>query len=358
MTERPHIERALRACADAGVPELVDPWPGIRERALTRRRAPLRSRFVPRTRVRLVLAILLATLLGMGAYTASGLLDVIFQHKLPGGHAVDLGHKLDLTQTANGMRVTLEWAYADQSSVVLGYTIEELEEDRQALGYPTRLEPSLEQEMVLTAGNGARLQNAEGPEWSGSDENVPVVAVFEAGEGTKVGERERFRLKAPIGARLMVPPETTGPEASERANDDLPYQVETGDPFVFDFEVPVRATPTVQVDQKVEAGGVTLTLDRVIDSPARPEAVFCFEPPDDEREWYIHDLTGGSSIAQNEDNCRAYVLRSGLERRSTLTVTQIEGIPRPGTFRDDKEGNQKVRTIRGPWTFEFEVPER
>ena len=360
MTERGQIERALRACADAGVPRVADPWPEIRERALARRgRAPLRNRrIMPRTRVRLMLAVLLCAFLGMGAYSASGLLDAIFQDKLPGGDAVDLGQKLDLTQTANGMRVTLERAYADQSSVVVGYTIEELEEDRQALGYPTRLEPSLEQEMVLTDGSGARLQNAEGPEWSGSDEDVPVVAVFEAGEGTEVGERERFRLEAPIGARLMVPPETTGPEASGPADDDLPYQVETGDPFVFDFEVPVRAAPTVQVDQKVEAGGVTLTLDRVIDSPARPEAVFCFEPPDDEREWYIRDLTGGSSIVPNEDNCRAYVLRSGLERRSTLTVTRIEGIPRPGTFRNDKEGNQKVRTIRGPWTFEFEVPER
>ncbi len=154
----------------------------------------------------------------------------------------------------------------------------------------------------------------------------------------------------------MVPPEeTTGPEASGPANDDLPYQVETGDPFVFDFEIPVRPAPTVQVDQKVEAGGVTLTLDRVIDSPARPEAVFCFEPPDDEHEWYLYDLTGGSSITQNEDNCQAYVLRSGLERRSTLTVTRLEGILPP---RADTGEKKSMRTIRGPWTFEFEVPER
>ena len=356
MTERRHIERALSACADAGIPAIADPWPGIRERALARRRrAPFRRRFVPRTRVRLVLAVLLVTLLGMGAYTASGVLDRIFQDQLPGGDVMDVAQKLDLSQTANGMRVTLEWAYADQSAVVVAYSIEELKENRRALGYPTRLEPSFGEEMVLTDGSGARLRNAEGPQWSGSDEHVPVVAVFEASEKIKTGERERFRLKAPVGARLMVPSETTGLGASTPANDDLPYQVETGDPFVFDFEVPVRAAPTVQVDQKVEAGGVTLTLDRVIDSPARPEAVFCFEPPDDEREWYLHDFTGGSSTAQNEDNCQAYLLQSGLERRSSVTVTQLDGILRPRTDTGERE---LTRTIRGPWTFEFEEPER
>jgi hypothetical protein len=37
-------------------------------------------------------------------------------------------------------------------------------------------------------------------------------------------------------------------------------------PFVFDFEIPVRPAPTIEVNQRVEAEGVAPTLRRVVAS--------------------------------------------------------------------------------------------
>jgi hypothetical protein len=56
-------------------------------------------------------------------------------------------------------------------------------------------------------------------------------------------------------------------------------------PFIFVFEIPVRPAPTIEVNQEVEAEGVTLTLKRVVDSPVVPQAIVCFELPDDEHRW-------------------------------------------------------------------------
>ncbi len=46
----------------------------------------------------------------------------------------------------------------------------------------------------------------------------------------------------------------------------------------------VRSAPTVEVDEKVEKNGVGMTLERVVNSPARPQVVICIEPPDDVHE--------------------------------------------------------------------------
>jgi hypothetical protein len=77
---RKHLEEALRACAEAGVPNPGDPWPAIRERAGERlgRRAGTgarrrRLRLLPRTRAGWVFAVLLVLLFGTAAYAVSGL---------------------------------------------------------------------------------------------------------------------------------------------------------------------------------------------------------------------------------------------------------------------------------------------
>lgn len=162
---------------------------------------------------------------------------------------------VDQTQTADGARVTLDWAYADAKFVAVGLHTQELNgarrpEEPDSSSGPGVLEPSLWDD---TVGNEADL-----PPYvkitDGSGQDFDTVggstrdAVFDAPEGLQPGRAHRFRLEVP----LQDSPALSGkPEAG---------------PFVFVFEIPVLSAPTIELNQKVEAKGVRLTLERVVDS--------------------------------------------------------------------------------------------
>jgi hypothetical protein len=82
----------------------------------------------------MALAAALVLLFSMGAYAASGLVCEEFRLALPGARDPVYGERPGLTQTANGVRVNLERAYADQRIVVVGYGIEDLRSDRRVAG--------------------------------------------------------------------------------------------------------------------------------------------------------------------------------------------------------------------------------
>jgi hypothetical protein len=73
------------------------------------------------------------------------------------------------------------------------------------------------------------------------------AAVFEAPEGLEPNRAHRFRLEIPLY-------EGGSPTRSDEEPD--------AGPFVFDFEVPVRPIPTVEVNRKETTKGITLTLER------------------------------------------------------------------------------------------------
>jgi hypothetical protein len=377
--QRERVEKALRACAEMRVPDTGDPWPAIRERvtgerisaeqasdepvaARPQRRTRL-PRLVPNTPLGWVLAAFSVLILGAGAYAASGPVGDLLRSGLPGpaGHGVgehtggeqpkDRLHALrtDIgqTQTADGARVTLDWAYADERFVAVGLHTKDL-------GGAEVLEPSLWDD---TVGNEAKLPpHIQITDASGQDfdtvgggtlqgtQRTGAEAVFDAPEGLQPGSKHRFRLEVP----LHDSPALSGkPEAG---------------PFVFAFEIPVLAAPTIELNQKVEAEGIVITLERVVDSPLLPQAVICFEPPDDEHSWMpflrwdeSYEEGVGSSPQDLGDGCWSLMMVAPVEGHSTVTVTNLEGMPRgdppPGTTTIDP------KTIRGPWTFEFEAPD-
>ena len=158
----------------------------------------------------------------------------------------------------------------------------------------------------------------------------------------EAGREHRFRLEVPLNERGM----------SGEGEPDA-------GPFIFDFEIPVRANPVVEVGQKATKDGVTITLERVLNSPSRPQAIVCFEPPNDDYLWRpstaptgfqreeplpVQDLKGG---------CWSLTLEEPAEGRSSVTVTEIWGPPRTEQAAQEDEDGKK---IRGPWTFEFEAP--
>jgi hypothetical protein len=180
------------------------------------------------------------------------------------------------TKTADGVRLTLEWAYADEGFAAVGLRTQRLggpEGSERTGPDPSDLEPALWDDSVGDESElppYVKITDASGQDFDlvgGGTNRERADATFEAPEGLEPGGGHRFRLEVPV---------QEGPALAGRP--------EAG-PFVFVFEMPVRPAPTIEPNRKVEAEGVTLTLKRVVASPLAPQAVVCFEPPDGEHDW-------------------------------------------------------------------------
>ena len=379
MTERRElVEKALRRFAEDGVPENVDLWPEIRERtAADGRRGSLRTKFLPRTRMGLAFSVLAALLVMTGAgYAAAGLVYARFQEELPGANARDVGEEIGQEQTIDGARVTLEWAYADEEFVVISYSVKDLEDDRRNAGRRAQLEPVFVGKDDAEAGRGpdcrATLTNEGGEELgmidgtfesAGPGDGPEVLrmpksnsAVFEVPDGLETGRNHRFHLEIPLEETPTTFPSMASMEEGE---DALRFEPKPPiGPFVFDFELPVRPAPTVELDQKAAASGVEVTLDRVVNSPARPQAVICFSPPDAEHEWYpmVEAVPANREPIETlplGNGCWSAPLYERTEGRSSVTVTEL--VAMPGEDAAEPEMMQP-ETLPGPWRFDFELP--
>jgi hypothetical protein len=254
--------------------------------------------------------------------------------------------ELAQTQTAEGVRVALHWVFADEQSVEVSFTVEDLQRGRRLGGHPVELQPGYFAGMHLTdeGGTGFKLAHGGG-ETSPGPGNVlqgPLAntAVFEAQRSIEPDGEHRFRLEIPL---YEVP--VTSPGRGQEA----PEAQRVGEPFVFGFEAPVHPAPVVEVNRKATASSITLTLERVTDSPGRPEAVLCLEARRDVRGWVPagEDLAlEAPDPAAGDGNCLQVMLSRPLDGPSSVTVQQIELNPA-------NDGD----VINGPWTFEFETPE-
>jgi hypothetical protein len=290
---------------------------------------------------------------GGGSEEAHSLTYSAFRSHVPGGGGEEIGQ----TRTADGAKVTLQWAYADAKAIVVGYTVEDLEGGRRVGEHPAELQPVVvldglntetfpDRRVRLTDQSGAEFRMVEGGgAVSPGPENIvegPKAnsAVFEAAGRIEPSGARRFRLEIPLQEWAVTPLGEGG---------EIPDPEPVGEPFVFDFEVPVRPAPVVEVSQKDTANGITLTLERVTNSPGRPQAVICFEPPDDVRGWFPIGKDLNSAELNWKGNCLEMLLHDPLDSRSSVTVARIE--INPSCPSCAKEGVM----IRGPWRFDFEV---
>ena len=238
------------------------------------------------------LAAVSVLILGFGVYAAAEPVREFYRQGLPGtvepgsekadreARPADdksgLRTKIGQTQTADGVRVTLDWAYADERFVAVGLHTQRLDgpggsgrpDPESAVLEPALWDDSVGDESELPA--YVRISDASGQDFDlvgGGTNRERADATFDAPEGVEPGHAHRFRLEVPVqeGPALAGKPEA--------------------EPFVFVFEIPVRPAPTIELNQKAEAEGVTLTLERVVASPLAPQAVICFEPPDGEHDW-------------------------------------------------------------------------
>jgi hypothetical protein len=338
-------------------------------------------------------AFLLVVVLCAWAYSARDDLYKTYLGLQPGAQVVGkaayvAGERLEMKKIASGARVTLNSVYAEEQYIVVGYEVENLQDGRQVAGHPAELQPllgfgygkptprekkHLEKNdlgtdiVALTdeSGNKFRMVNGSQTVSEGPDEMegpLQNMVAFKPGQRLEPSEQHRFRLQVPLVEEAVVPMEEK----------QLPPEPFPGKPFVFDFEIPVRSVPVIEVDQQETVSGVTLTLDRVINSLGVDQAVFCYEAPDDEHSWFLEGgkgtirlvgwSTSGSMKSVPPAECQGLLLQGPLEGHSSVEVAMIQGKPDCGAGKagaaeacDEKIGH---KTIRGPWRFEFEVPNR
>jgi hypothetical protein len=314
-----------------------------------------------------------------------------FQPSAGKGPAYNASEKLQLTKTEDGARVTLNWVYAEENYVSIGYQVEDLKDNRRVAGYPAELQPLLgfgygkptprEKEyfkkynlgtdiVALTDERGTKFRMVDNSmETSGGPKPVegPLenLVAFKPKEGLKPSKEHDFRLQIPLYESAVV-----GLQGKKPPPEPFP-----GEPFVFNFEVPVHAVHVVDVNQKATAKGVTLRLDRVIDSPGRPRAVVCYQPPDDKHSWLSYGGAGtfqggwstsgwagtGSMRSIPPAKCHKLMLDAPAEGRTSFEVRMLEGWPDCEAFKEESAWQECVekryRTIRGPWRFDFNVPD-
>jgi hypothetical protein len=311
-----------------------------------------------------------------------------FQPSSGTGPAYNASEKLQLKKTEAGARVTLNWVYAEENYISIGYQVEDLKDDRRVAGHPAELQPLLgygkptprEEEYLKKSGLGTDIvaltderstkfrmvdnsvESSYGKPAKGPLENL---VAFKPKEGLKPSRDHDFRLQVPLYESAVVPLQGKQP----------PPEPFPGEPFVFKFDVPMHAVHVVDVNQKATAKGVTLRLDRVINSPGRPRAVICYQPPDDKHYWFMYG--GGAGVFQDgwstsgwagtgsmssvpPGKCQKLMLEAPVESRTSVEVKRLEGEPDCpyNNAKDFEACYEKIgyRTIRGPWKFEFKVP--
>jgi hypothetical protein len=314
-----------------------------------------------------------------------------FQPRSGVGPAYNASDKFELKKSEAGARVTLNWVYAEENYVSIGYQVEDLKDDRRVAGHPAELQPLLgfgygkptprEEKYLKNSGLGTdivaltderatkfRMGDNSGETAYGSRKPAkgPLenLVAFKPKEGLKPSKEHDFRLQVALYESAVVPLQGKQP----------PPEPFPGEPFVFKFDVPVHAVSVVDVNQKATAKGVTLRLDRVINSPGRPRAVICYEPPDDKHFWFIHG--GGAGVFQDgwstsgwagtgsmrgvpPGKCQKLMLEAPVKGRTSIEVRMLEGEPDcPYNAKAFEACYEKIgyRTIRGPWKFEFKVP--
>ena len=314
-----------------------------------------------------VVALLLALLVGGGVYAIAPILDRsldrVQEHNVGLQYVRDnkLYQEVDLSQTIDDYTIHVERVYADANRILVGYTLTGLEGQEFFKFWPANV----------------TLTTADGQELRGGGLDEPVM------EGRALGELLTFDMpegytKPDIALRFMVKDlEIYGND--DQATIDAGLRKPIGSvagPFVFDLTVPVIAGRVAEINQTVTVNDVPVTLERVVVTPSETRMHLRFHDvpgkPVQEWRWAGHPRLAidGWNSEQNEAEGGGYSDGSRwvfgrnyalIDKHGewTLTVDRLFGHDPVKAAAASKEGEGAVYTmdvIEGPWEFKFIVP--
>jgi hypothetical protein len=340
MNER-QIAQSLHELARQAVPDDLDLWLAIRARVTPRHR----SRWVqlmPTTRLsRVFLVLALCLAFGAGAWAVSPIVDRLFRVDPGLDHVgqAGLGQDLALSQTVDGVTVTLEWAYADANRIAIGLTVH----GSYILGYDLAhiaLRDRHGRPFPLSMGMGAKGQSDV------------LQLELSSGEGAHVLSFDASALRgAPSTLDLGL--------VVEVARSPMPLSQHVIGPFIFDFSLPLNPGKVVDVQQRVTAASVDVELRQVVVTPSETRVLLCLGAPGGiGTNWgavsTLRTETGqadGVWVRSAAEGCALHGFLPPLYDQPgewTLTVTEL-------VMHDRTQPGEPAR-MAGPWVFHFHVP--
>ncbi len=385
----------LQELAEQEVPASLDLWPAIQAQ-LQPRRSSRWAQVLPATRLGWAFLVLsLFLVIGATAY-AVNLWEVMpFWRPI---EEAGLGQEVHLSQTLNGFTVTLERVYADANQVLVGFTVRGPSDQRVHL---TEITLTDDQGTVFPGMLGAGVVNTSdilGVSLPPGTQGEVFTFDASAVQGTP------SELKLHLEMALWIP--VTDQHATPTVEGEMPAQepqaqITEGEsttvmatpaqtmrdafvagPFTFAFSVPFIPGRTVEVSHTVEAGGVAITLQRVVVTPSETRAILCFDPPDGGGKAWTpiamldagegQEVSGGSSSlisGTGEERCHRYGFFASLYNQRgewTLTVPELVGMDIGGLeSRINRQADSAALLVdaaefqtrlAGPWVFRFRVP--
>jgi hypothetical protein len=383
----------LQELAEQEVPASLDLWPAIRAQVQSRRRSSRWAQLRPNTRLGwALLALALFLAFGAVAYAVVPIVNRLFRQEAGLRHVeqANLVQELNLSQTVDGVTVTLERAYADANRIVVGFTIKDPNGQRYDAHH-----------LTLTDAAGTVFSGTLGYGVTGQSDILKVS--LPPGEGADVicfdaapveGAPAELDLRLVMEVVEALPPAALEPSptpASPPAEppmvvvlEPLPTPEEEAivGPFTFDFSVPFIPGRVADVNQTVEAAGVAVRLERVVVTPSETRAYLRFDSPSGEAEWWMPIAMlqapgeDGKSYAGYMGSYGPASYQYGFlaplyDRQGewTLTVTELgytdierleAQILRQAdsvvVLVDAAEAAEFQTRLDGPWVFRFRVP--
>ncbi len=418
MMDERQLRQTLHTLAQQEVSDDMNLWPKIHDELITPRHVRPALRL---GRLAAVLALLL--MVAAAAYAV----DRLLQTGDPGLDALQQANlitELGLTQTQGAVTVTLEYAYADANriSIVYSGTAQVPLTDQIGMSDARLFDDQGRAFRPMFGGGGGGGGAAEAtPETS--EVSFSGTVSYDASVIEGAPERLALRLEldmlhyagqpAPAGAAPQ-PGTMTGMMTGPDGQPVLLVYTPAGEPltFTFTFDVPFNPGRVLNTPQTAAAGGLALTLQKLVVAPSMTQAVICAEPSRaaDLKGWLLEatitvngaEVLPPASINRVGDEadpaCGLYMLSQGplpdsspdaawvlviprlrqpgsedqasvnaeLERQGVQLVPQPDGsfglMPPEGMPYDefwrlvDRVTAQYQASLEGPWTFTFTLP--
>ena len=285
MIRKEQVQEALKNIACEAVPEGSNLWPQIAAKIERGNMLALHSRH--RLRLIILFALLILAVAACIYVYNRLMMDPGLQGVEDAGMVTDfertaeptifptppwqLGVYSDIAQTSNGITVTLNWAYADESRMAIQLTIDGLK-----VPEGVDLEELICKPYITSDEGVSRRLYKGGPEILEDKPGKPIILAYVYEQAVDTNLHKYLNLNLDL---------TLGPCADYLNFDEvyLNKPMPTPPPLIGNyhlrFQVPVYDGMSIAPEQTVDANGLSMRLETITLSPSHTNVLLCYDLP-------------------------------------------------------------------------------